>query len=290
MPEASLGSLPIPYPAAVPSLLQGGRSAQRRTALRRRLAGLLAVVAALTVAAGALLVVVVLVGGGGGKEHAAQPSPAYDAKPAPERRRIELRWRELARRMAAPWVRLQRPDGRFPDYTDRYIPGLPDTRYGESVLGYALLQTGIREGDNRLLDAGLKAIAYVANRPRQEHHRASVFEDMAMAAAYNLARRRIPDHPLFRLTRRSWEAFLRRIRPISTPYRRPLTRRYSNHFLVEAIGVFELLKTGLRSSRPGRDARRQANARHRGHLPPAQRHDPRLRRSANAWRSAASRR
>jgi hypothetical protein len=38
---------------------------------------------------------------------------------------------------------------------------------------------------------------------------------------------------------------------VSTPYRRPQTSRYSNHFLVEAIGVFELLKTGLRSSRPG---------------------------------------
>jgi hypothetical protein len=231
----------------VSSVLQGGRSAPRGTPPRRRLAALLL---ALAVAAGVLLVVI-LAGGGGDKEPATQPTPAYPAKPAPERGRVAPRWRELARAMAAPWVRLQRPDGRFPDYTDRYIRGLPDTRYGEAVLGYALVQTGVREGDNRLLDAGLKALAYVANRPGWAHHRASVFEDMAMAAAYNLVRRRIPDHPLFRSNRRAWEGFLRKVRPVSTPYRVPRTRRYSNHFLVEAIGVLELLKTGLRSSRPG---------------------------------------
>lgn len=215
----------------------------------------IALVVAVLVAAGVVAYLVDTGGGGDGGSGASAAPSGYHARGTAEKARVPEQWRRLALAMARPWPTLQIKSGpqagRFPDYTDRFIKGFPLTRYGESVLGYALVQTGVREGEDRLIDSGLRALAYVANRPAGTHHRASVFEDMAMAAAYNFVRRQIPDHPLFRKNRAAWENFLRRIRPVSTPYRVPETSRYSNHFLVEAIGILELLKTGLRSSRPG---------------------------------------
>ena len=76
------------------------------------------------------------------------------------------------------------------------------------------------------------------------------FEGMAVAATYNLMRSRQPDNPLFVAGKRSWEAFMRRQPLITTIYRKPDTVRYANHFLVEALEVIELLKTGLSSSGP----------------------------------------
>ena len=221
----------------------------RRRARRGPLVVLAAVLVALAVGG------IVLVSACGKESSEAEQRSGYDAKPTREKVRVPTRWAKLAADLAAPWPDLQIKEGkfagRFPDYTDRYIKGFPLTRYGEAVLGYALVQTGAREGDDRLVDSGMKALAYVANRPPGTHHRASVFEDMAMPSAYNFIRRELPDHPIFKRNRAAWERFLRKIRPVSTPYRVPETRRYSNHYLVEAIGVLELLKTGLRSSRAG---------------------------------------
>ena len=194
--------------------------------------------------------------GGGGKSPPATPGKSgFTVEPGAEKAAVPDRWDKLAADMAAPWPDLQLTKGpekdRYRDFTDRYIKGFPLTRYGEAMLGYGLVQTGLRDGDERLMDSGLTALAYVANRNPRKHHRASVFEEMAMPAAYNLVKRRIPNHPIFARNRAAWETFLRRIRPVSTPYRQPNTRRYSNHYLVEAIGVLELMKTGLTSSRPG---------------------------------------
>lgn len=203
----------------------------------------------------AVLATGIVLASSGGDKSADPNASGFTLEPGAEKAAVPERWDRLAARMAAPWPDLQLTTGpekdRYKDFTDRYIKGFPLTRYGEAMLGYGLVQTGLRDGSERLVDSGLTALAYVANRNPRKHHRASVFEEMAMAAAYNLVRRRIPNHPIFKAGRGAWENFLRRIRPVSTPYRRPNTRRYSNHYLVEAIGVLELLRTGLKSSRPG---------------------------------------
>ena len=49
--------------------------------------------------------------------------------------------RALAREMAAPWPGLQLPEGTFPDFLHGDQPPR-STRYGEAVLGYALLRPG----------------------------------------------------------------------------------------------------------------------------------------------------
>ena len=99
-------------------------------------------------------------------------------------------WSELARTMAAPWPAIQRADGSLPDYLDAVsgaYGGFPDTRYGNALTGYALLQTGLREGDARITRAGRRALNF-ARRPGRVWKRPSVFEQLAVAGAYNLAR------------------------------------------------------------------------------------------------------
>ena len=141
--------------------------------------------------------------------------------------------------LAAPWPHLQQPDGRF-----RNILG-GGTRYGEAALGYALLQTGVRERDPTLTRTGLRGIAHALDqlglRSRQ-----SVFENLAAAAAYNLARRSLRGAPAFRRMRARWRRFLetRRYTRLDSGH------SYDNHYLADAVATLELLRSGLRSSNP----------------------------------------
>ena len=182
--------------------------------------------------------------------------PSSAAAAAPDQ------WRALAREMARPWPSLQKSVGWFPDYVygggkafcnvPRCRKGLGNARYGESLLGYGLVMTGLREGDQRLVDSGVKAITYIVGQRRLQARLPTSFEGMAVASTYNLMRKRQPANPLFLAGKASWEAFMRRQPLITTIYRKPDTTRYGNHFLIEAVEILELLDTGLRSDR--RDA------------------------------------
>ncbi|MGI8594411.1 MAG: hypothetical protein ACR2ML_08645 [Solirubrobacteraceae bacterium] len=169
-------------------------------------------------------------------------------------------WRALARQIADPWPALQNREGWYPDYiygggkafcTRRTCrKGLGNARYGESLLGYGLIQTGLREGDQRLVDSGLRAISYIVAQPGLQQKLPTSFEGMAVASAYNLVKARQPDNPIFRDNLRSWEAFMKRQPVITTIFRKPDTPRYGNHFLIEALEIIELLRTGLDSDDP----------------------------------------
>ena len=162
-------------------------------------------------------------------------------------------WSRLATDIARPWPATQTGEGNFPDYTDGLTPRSqtngPGTRYGDSVLGLALIKHGLRVRNKRMIDSGLRAVAWSAREDRRglQQKKPSVFESYAIAAAYNLCRRRLPNHPTFVKTRRSWVAYMRHIRPVSTILRIPNTRRFSNHYLIEALEVFELRRTGIRA-------------------------------------------
>ena len=90
----------------------------------------------------------------------------------------------LARAHAAPWPGLQRADGSFEERLRR-------GRYGESVLGLALLESGLRDGDRRRVNAGLGGLRWAIERPYLRDGQPSVFEAFAVAAGYNLARERM---------------------------------------------------------------------------------------------------
>jgi hypothetical protein len=162
-------------------------------------------------------------------------------------------WVRLAGEIAAPWPGIQEPAGNFPDFTDGLTPRSqtngPGTRYGDSVLGLGLIQHGLRHDDRRMIDAGVRAVAWSVriDRRKLQQKKPSVFESWAVAAAYNLVRRRIPNHPTFVRTKPAWRRHIVHIKPISTILHKPNTRRFSNHYLIEALEVFELRRTGIRT-------------------------------------------
>src|SRR5215208_8150496 len=73
---------------------------------------------------------------------------------APAQAEAPQQWRDLAKEMARPWPGLQKSEGWFPDYvygggkafcnTTKCRAGLGNARYGESLLGYGLVMTGLR--------------------------------------------------------------------------------------------------------------------------------------------------
>jgi hypothetical protein len=169
-------------------------------------------------------------------------------------------WRALAREIAAPWPGLQKKEGWFPDYIygggkafclkSRCRAGLGNARYGESLLGYGLVMTGLREGNQPMIESGIKAINYIIAQPKLQSRLPTAFEGMAVAATHNLLRRRQPDNALFREAQSSWKDYMRRQPVITTIFRKPNTPRYQNHFLIEALEVLELIKSGVTSTVP----------------------------------------
>lgn len=167
-------------------------------------------------------------------------------------------WGPLAERIAAPWPGLQNSDGTYQDYVyggdisfclvRQCKPGLGNARYAEAVLGYALLKTGVRTGNEAVIDTALRSLTWVAKHPEYRDTLQTNFETWALASAYNLARARVPKRRLFRDNRRSWERWLTTVKPLLLV---PGARRYFNHHLVEAVATFELRRTGLRSKVKG---------------------------------------
>lgn len=148
--------------------------------------------------------------------------------------------------MAAPWPGIQRPTGNLPDYLDGFNNPFEGTRYGDAMMGWALIQVGLREDEHALVDSGLRAIGYATSEARH-WSRPSVFETLAVASAWNLARRALADNPEFLEIRKQWANWLRRVKTVRLQY----VNRYGNHWLVDAIVVFELERSGLKSNKRG---------------------------------------
>jgi hypothetical protein len=182
---------------------------------------------------------------------------AVAASPAAAAAAVPASWAALGDQLAEPWPGLQNPEGTYQDYvygggvafclTRNCAPGLGNARYGEAVLGYALIQAGLRSGDEQVLRTGLRSINYIVRRLDLQDRLPTSFEAMSIGGAYNLARRRLADHPLFRRGRRHWERWLGRYRPVVLGS----DRRHDNHTLVESVGILELARTGVRARRSG---------------------------------------
>ena len=160
---------------------------------------------------------------------------AGDKRTSPERRLAERLVTEIAR----PFPGLQKDSGRYRSSVNG------GTRYGDTLLGYGIIQAGLRADDRRLVTSGLRAVTFgVSKSPR--HSRPSVFENLAVAGAYNLGIRRLSDNRRFRRVRTRWEQFLQTRRLVRLQW----ADYYGNHSLVEAVAVLEMMKTGLRSTDP----------------------------------------
>jgi hypothetical protein len=148
--------------------------------------------------------------------------------------------------MARPWPLAQSRSGTYRDYTDD-SPVVPDTRYGDAMMGYALVRAGLRLHRPKLIRSGLRGVAYGVRHwgGGRKTITQSVFENWAVPATYNLARRRLAGNRFFARQRPTWADWLR----VSRAERSGITFAFGNHWLVDAAGVFETLRTGLRSAR-----------------------------------------
>ena len=155
---------------------------------------------------------------------------------------------DLADRVAAAWPARQSGDGLFADP----LSGTRARGYGPIMLGYGLLSAGARREDRELVAAGVRAVGTALAKPPSQR---GVFDLLGVAAAYDLARRRLAGDRAFRRARPRWEEYLRTTGPpaldpaIEGCIRSPGC--FHNHEAVEAAGDLALLATGLRSSAPG---------------------------------------
>jgi hypothetical protein len=205
---------------------------RRRRGARTRLAAL---AAGLAVAVAVVVALVLLLTNGGSDESS---SARRGAAANPVAAFIE--------KLATPWLRpgVQRAPGvHFAGhYRDPVSSG---TRYGDSLMGYTMVLTGLRTHRMDRVRSGLRALDFSVPRAAL-HSRPSIFEIIAIAGAYNLAREHIPREPLFADHKAAWEEYLRHVKLI----RLPATTYFGNHWLVEAVEVRELLRTGIRSNDP----------------------------------------
>src|SRR4051794_20865875 len=137
------------------------------------------------------------------------------------------RFEPLADTIAGHAVALQRADGSFPDYIAKARPGDRD-EYGPAMMGYALLQSGLRRGERRVTAAGLRAVTYAA----QHRINRQIFADMAIAGAYDLAQRKLSRDPDYLAVQPIWERHLRREKFTLLGVSH---RSYYNWYLVEAV-------------------------------------------------------
>ena len=172
------------------------------------------------------------------------------AAPADAATRGELT--EYADRVAAVWAERQDASGLFLDPAS----GRPSGGYGNVMIGYALLRAGVRSGDDRLIQAGVRGVSSSLDEPPEVR---GVFDLVSVATAYNFARRRLRDEPAFRKERRRWERYLRSTGPpnIDNKARGCIVAPdcFHNHEAVGATADLELFATGLESQRPADELR-----------------------------------
>jgi hypothetical protein len=124
------------------------------------------------------------------------------------------------------------------------------------MIGYALMRAGVRNGDERLVKAGVRGVSSSLDEPPEVR---GVFDLVSVAAAYNFARRRLRDDPSFRAQRRRWERYLRSTGPpnIDNKAQECIVAPdcFHNHEAVGATADLELLATGLESQRPADELR-----------------------------------
>jgi hypothetical protein len=155
-------------------------------------------------------------------------------------------WALLEHQMSAPWPALQRPDGSFDDYV---LDGRPSVGvrglYGTAAMGLALLQAGVRSRDDLAIGSGFRAVSHALAHIAVG--RRAVFQNLALAATYNLARQRLSSDPRFAALRPALETRLRRMRLEVLGG----DHRYYNYDLVEALLVLQLRRCGLASADRG---------------------------------------
>src|SRR5438876_722994 len=124
-------------------------------------------------------------------------------------------WLALGQAMAAPWAHLQKADGDFRDYVLAKDPyNKPRDPYGRAFMGLALLQAGLRDGNQAELGVALKALGKAATHPIRRDR--IVFENLALTNAYNFARTHLANDSRFEAIPAAREVMRRAARALWT--------------------------------------------------------------------------
>jgi hypothetical protein len=148
--------------------------------------------------------------------------------------------RSMARDIAAPWPDRQYANGRFRDEV-----GGPSA-FGEAVLGYALLDVGLREDEGRLVRTGLRAIRYAADPRSPRDGKTSIIQNTGVGLAYDLAESRLAHDERWQRIRPVVRSFIRRQPAV---HLREDNSLFSNKLLFEALEVLSFRSSGVTSSR-----------------------------------------
>lgn len=162
-------------------------------------------------------------------------------------------FRELPDVILAPWSASQLPAGNFQRPSSSSVTG----GYGNDAIAYAMLIEASRTGDESYFRAAMSAFAFSAKTPPRPQ---GVFTKMFAAAGFNLATRKFGQRAEFLALKRAWAQRLRRLRYDDA---RLGVRYRFNKNLVEALEIFELLQTGLKSGYRGAILRNRTVARRR---------------------------
>ena len=153
---------------------------------------------------------------------------------------------DLADRIVDAWLpALANRNGTFQDYVAK--PGeVKRDHYGPAMLGAALVLDGMRTCRSGVVHAGLRAIDWAALHPplKDGSERPGViFENLALAVAYQEAHGELAGDPVYEEVRPDWEARMRHMRFRVYGY----GRAYYNWYLVETLTAAALLQSGLTS-------------------------------------------
>lgn len=198
---------------------------------------LAAAVGVLGAVAGVLAIVTLSVDDSGRKPSELAVGPRLGSSVSGVASATRADWFALSRRLAAPWPGMQLRSGSMPDHLREGDPGT----YGDGAIGLALLQTGTRDRNSGLVRAGLRAVSS-ETRSLRIHYNTHPFRVWAVAAAYDIARRRLGHWRAAGVAMRRWALWLRQ-QPSIWLWEPP----YQNKVLVAALAVLEAQRTGLRS-------------------------------------------
>ena len=180
--------------------------------------------------------------------HRAVPEARAEAQTAQARSRMAIS--RLTGQVAAAWVDRRAASGLFRDP----ITGGAGHGYGPAMLAEVLIREGARRGDDRLLRAGLRALAVNAESARGDGEPGNPLELLGMASAYAWGARHLAGRALWerwsgapRAYLRSWEGA-----DVGVAAQRCFAAPscWNNYKVVDAAAVLLLLDTGLEPASP----------------------------------------
>ena len=156
-------------------------------------------------------------------------------------------WLATSRALATSLFLQQQPNGSLRDaFSDD-----GSSRYGDAIAGYALIQTGQRDGNRRVVQAGMRALDAATRGGVKRWNPTRCFELWGVAAGYNVVRTRLSHLPGAKESMQRWAVWLKQQPTTFLQLQEVKNGRVSNKALVDAVAVLEAQRTGVTGGSTG---------------------------------------